>query len=227
MIDSVRNLVLSVLNKNNYGYVSPSDFNLFAKQAQLDLFEEYFSGYAKEIAKQNTRKGTTGATDESKRMMEVIDTFYTVVEDTITEPLTLPNDVYTVVRYMRNGREAERVDNSKQHLLAASLLTAPSNLYPAYVQRGNTLDLLPDNLSNVELHYIRVPRAPMWTYNTLSGGEPVFSQSVNGYQDFELPLEDEPRLALKVLQYAGVSIRELDVYNYSNAEEMQADQKKS
>lgn len=67
----------------------------------------------------------------------------------------------------------------------------------------------------------------MWTYNTLSGGEPVFSQSVNGYQDFELPLEDEPRLALKVLQYAGVSIRELDVYNYSNAEEMQADQKKS
>ena len=42
MINSVRETVLSVLNKNNYGYVSPQDFNLFAKQAQLDLFEDIF-----------------------------------------------------------------------------------------------------------------------------------------------------------------------------------------
>ena len=42
MINSVRNTVLAIINKNNYGYISPSDFNLFAKQAQLDLFDEYF-----------------------------------------------------------------------------------------------------------------------------------------------------------------------------------------
>ena len=42
MINSVRNTVLAIINKNNYGYLSPNDFNLFAKQAQLDLFDEYF-----------------------------------------------------------------------------------------------------------------------------------------------------------------------------------------
>ena len=39
MINSVRNTVLSVLNKNNYGYVSPSDFNLYAQNAQVEIFE--------------------------------------------------------------------------------------------------------------------------------------------------------------------------------------------
>ena len=45
MINSVRQTVMSILNKNNYGYISPSDFNLFAKQAQLDLFEDYIYSY--------------------------------------------------------------------------------------------------------------------------------------------------------------------------------------
>ena len=52
MINSVRNTVLSILNKNNYGYISPSDFNLFAKQAQLDIFEDYFYQYNNQINKE-------------------------------------------------------------------------------------------------------------------------------------------------------------------------------
>ena len=49
MINEVRNTVLSVLNKNNYGYISPSDFNLFAENAQMEIFEEYFKNYNKAI----------------------------------------------------------------------------------------------------------------------------------------------------------------------------------
>ena len=41
-INEVRNTVLAIANKNNYGYISPQDFNLYAKQAQLDMFEDYF-----------------------------------------------------------------------------------------------------------------------------------------------------------------------------------------
>ena len=42
MIDAVRNTVLAILNKNNYGYLSPSDFNLYAQQVKLEIFEDYF-----------------------------------------------------------------------------------------------------------------------------------------------------------------------------------------
>ena len=42
MINSIRNKVLAVANKNNYGYISPQDFNLYCLQAQMDIFEQYF-----------------------------------------------------------------------------------------------------------------------------------------------------------------------------------------
>ena len=41
-IDAVYQTVLSVLNKEQRGYVTPQEFNLFAEQAQLDIFEQYF-----------------------------------------------------------------------------------------------------------------------------------------------------------------------------------------
>ena len=55
MIDSVRKTVLSILNKNNYGYISPADFNLYAKQAQLDIFDDYFYDYNYQVNKENAR----------------------------------------------------------------------------------------------------------------------------------------------------------------------------
>ena len=75
MINSVRNTVFSVLNKNNYGYISPQDFNLFAKQAQLEIFENYFSDYNTAINKENARISGTGYADDTKGMEESIDTF--------------------------------------------------------------------------------------------------------------------------------------------------------
>ena len=42
MINDVRNTVLSIISKDNRGYITPEEFNLFANQAQLDIFEQYF-----------------------------------------------------------------------------------------------------------------------------------------------------------------------------------------
>ena len=75
MINSVRNTVLAVLNKNNYGYVSPSDFNLYAKQSQLEVFEEYFSLYNKTINQENARVSGTSYADARKAIEECIELF--------------------------------------------------------------------------------------------------------------------------------------------------------
>lgn len=42
-IDSVYKSVLTILNKENRGYVTPREFNDYARQAQLEIFEAYFS----------------------------------------------------------------------------------------------------------------------------------------------------------------------------------------
>ena len=66
MINEVYNAVLSVLNKNNYGYLSPGDFNLFAKQAQLDVFEDFFYSYNFQLSIENIRQSGTGYADINK-----------------------------------------------------------------------------------------------------------------------------------------------------------------
>ena len=41
-IDSVYQTVQALANKEQRGYITPQEFNLFANQAQQDIFEQYF-----------------------------------------------------------------------------------------------------------------------------------------------------------------------------------------
>lgn len=75
MINQVRNTVLSVLNKNNYGYISPSDFNLYAENAQMELFEEYFSNYNKAINMENARQAGSDYAEVEGPIAETLEGF--------------------------------------------------------------------------------------------------------------------------------------------------------
>jgi hypothetical protein len=80
--------------------------------------------------------------------------------------------------------------------------------------------------SGVDLQYIRYPRIPKWTWaNFTTGGDPIFYPSAADYVDFELPQSDMPALIAKILQYAGISIREGDVYQFGQATETEIAQK--
>jgi hypothetical protein len=312
MINTVRNTVLAIANKQNFGYISPADFNLYAKQAQLDLFENYFYRYNEWISKQNARISGSGYADIVKNLEEVIDTFSvegilfkgannaykmpnednndsiyylldkvlvydnkivsgslttlgsTVIEDSfanfisagvspgdvvatisddvvyyrtvinvqsatelqLSNSLTLSSPLYAI--YGNSYREAERVSHSKINLLSRSNLTAPKLNAPAYTQSELTVSLYPltiDGVGQVKSQYIRKPKDPKWTYTSLSGGEPAFNQGAQDYQDFELPVSDEPRLISKILQYVGISIRDSDVYTAGVNEEVKTIQK--
>ena len=234
MIDSVRQTVLSILNKNNYGYISPSDFNLFAKQAQLEIFDGYFKELNQVINAENARMSGTDYADLNKGVREAIDIFSrtatltqtTAGANTYFTPslATTGDDYYLLNKVLVGTREAEPVHHSKITLLNNSLLTAPSTQYPAYTLEADRITMFPETITganDVTCQYIRYPFDPQWTYSVLAGGEPVFNQSLTGYQDFEVPIDDEPRLVYRILQMAGMSIREGDVYQYANAEEAQ------
>jgi len=75
MINEVRNSVLTILNKNNYGYISPSDFNLMAGNAQMELYEEYYSNFNKTINAENMRSSGTDYANINKPMAEVLEQF--------------------------------------------------------------------------------------------------------------------------------------------------------
>lgn len=307
MINSVRNTVLSILNKNNYGYISPSDFNLFAKQAQLEIFDEYFSKYNQTINAENGRASGTEYADRSKTIEEAINVFsvskflkhnsgnkffmpsqqttnddyyminrvicYTnklasgtadgtagnrlvdstvdfttlginvgdIVSNTSTKNTTLVNGVFTTYLTVEDDIfastntyaiydadkfvEAEKVNQSKISILRNSLLTSPSLQFPAYTEEGNLMSVFPTSIQDqgaVFSQYIRYPQDPKWTYIELIGGEPSFNASAADYKDFELPIEDEPLLVTKILQYAGLSIREAAVVQAASNEEIKS-----
>lgn len=315
MINSVRNTVLSILNKNNYGYISPSDFNLFATQAQTEIYEDYFSNYNKQIVYENKRISGTDYADMIKPATEVIETFLMsdFIIPKLTAALNLTNNysypslvtvgyesymvskviVYTstlasnytdgasafnlldstadfitdgvsvgdivvntdtfqsstvatvtsavalalndnimllasnyIIYAASSYSEAEKVTNGKILMLASSLLTAPSLIYPAYTNIGSSITLYPTTIQGygaVKVDSFRYPKAPKWTYVILTGGEPVFDQSQLDYQDFEIAVGDEYKLVAKICQYCGISIRETEVAQFGIAQQAQQD----
>lgn len=317
MINEVRNTVLSVLNKNNYGYISPSDFNLYAENAQMELFEEYFSKYNKAINMENARAAGSDYAEIEGPIAETIEGFLvnnflanpastpslpssnsfsvpsvTTTGDTAYYILKLlcypnvitsggntavgsnvlisasgqfislgviPGDIVVNVNTRKTARvvaiplettltldaniflttpltylvisqavkEAEKVSVGKITMLNSSLLTQPNNMFPSYTLKGDFVNIFPktiNQLGQVEAVYFRHPLTPKWTYVTLTNGEPVFDQSQSDYQDFELPYEDNYRLVMKILQYCGMSIREIEVAQFGITQEQQNNQ---
>jgi hypothetical protein len=242
MINEVRSIVLSVLNKNNYGYISPSDFNLYAKNAQMELYDEYFSSYNKTINMENVRTSGTDYANVIMTISEVLETFmrpdFLVQVSVGTNEYYYPSltttgyNAYMIDRIecynslLPNTRlgDADKVSFGKLGMLLASNLTKPTEEYPSYTLHNNIITVYPETLNkanSVKCYYFTYPKDPNWTYSELSNGEPTFNPSLDGYQDFEMPKEDIYKLSMKILQYAGISIREVDVVQYAIGQEQQ------
>jgi len=231
MINDVRNTVLSIISKDNRGFITPFEFNLFAKQAQLEIFGQYMYNYSNAINKQNGRMHGEGYTDIPKNMAEVIDTFSVFTSATYnigTSKFNFPVDYFFLDKLVyNNSTEIEKVSHRKILNLVNSNLTAPTTKYPVYTMAEDGLLVYPTTInSNVTIQYLRYPKDPQWTYSTSPLGDPLFNPGAPTYQDFELPLDDFANLVIKILEYSGISIREQDVVAAAKAEEVQDIQQK-
>jgi len=228
MINSVRNTVLNIINKDNNGFITPEEFNSFAKQAQLELFQQYFYDFQK--AKISDLKGmeTSGYSDITKQLDQTIDFFSRntdLVYNGTDFKFDLPENFFLLNVLYYNGKEVTHVDQGKLYYLLNSNLTAPTETYPTYVMQGSQVAVYPNTITdNINIYYVRYPEDPKWTY-TVVNGSPLFNQSANDYQDFELAISDFPKLVVKICEYAGVNIREMDVVQAARAEEAYTDQK--
>ena len=232
MIDNVRNTVLSIISKDNRGYITPEEFNLFAKQAQMEIFEGYMYDYNNAVSKQNARMINDGYANVLNKLEETIDIFRPapsiLTYDALLLNYPLPDNIFFINSVIYDDTtEVEKAPYNILNLLSSNM-TAPSTIYPVYTQGANKIKIYPSTIiTDIKLDYIRVPVDPKWTWSTLSGGEPLFNQGATDYMDFELPPVDEPRLVVKILQYAGISIRETEIVQAAKTEEIQDKQEKN
>lgn len=222
MINNVRNTVMFILNKDNNGYLTPDEFNAFARQAQLEIFEELFYDYNKWLAKRNLGASYSGSSDIPKLLSEIIDKFSTPLNLTYSSgEYQLPTDVYSVTNILYNNKDVERVEKNKLPYFLYSNHTAPTVYYPAYSQSGTKITIYPSSIqTNVSMIYNRYPVDPKWTYYTDPITQaPLFDQTAPDYSDFELPEVCQNDLIIKILKYAGVSIREQEIVQVATNEE--------
>lgn len=247
MIDSVRTTVLSILNKNNYGYLPPVDFDKFAKLAQLEIFKSYFEDYNKVLYLENVKRSGSGIADMKDSILGGISLF----RDTATLSQVGANqNVYYFPSISHNGNYIP-YDNGKKiykiesiqcytgtgqsrvfralaelipfqmHATGYSNLMAPSDDFPVYFIANNKIAVVPatyNKVDSIDCTYIRTPADPKWTYTTVNGVA-VYNPSESDHQDFEVGPEDEDKLVVKILKYAGISIREDQVAGFAKIEE--------
>jgi hypothetical protein len=219
---------MSILNKDNNGYITPEEFNSFAKQAQLEIFTQYFFDFKNSKVSDYKGEYTSGYSDITKQIDQTIDYFsenVPLVYDVPSGKFLMPSGWFLLNALYYNQKQVEHADQLKIYNLLQSNLTAPNELYPAYVLQGNSITVYPLTIiSGVETYYVRYPYDPKWTY-TLVNGSPLFNQSAGDYQDFELTPSDFPKLVVKICEYAGTSIREQEVVANAKQEEMYMDQR--
>lgn len=218
---------MSIINKDNNGYITPEEFNSFAKQAQLEIFNQYFVDFKNSKLADFKGMESSGYSDVTKQMDQTIDYFsknVNLVYNSTTQTFAMPSNWFLLNALYYNQKEIEHADQLKVYKLLQSNLTAPNELYPAYVMQGDSLTVYPLTItSGVETYYVRFPYDPKWTY-TVVNGSPLFNQSANDYQDFELTDSDFPKLVVKICEYAGTSIREQEVVANAKQEEVYMDQ---
>jgi hypothetical protein len=209
------------------------EFNLYAKQAQLEIFERLFYVYSVGINKQNNRQHNAGYADIPKQVEEAIDIFSTygiLTYNNITLKYEIPADCYYLDKVLYdNTNEIEKISHSKINNVMLSGFTQPSTTYPIYTNSSNEIQVYPNVISGTGLvtaQYIRYPLDPKWTWQSFTNGVPFFDPSAVDYQDFELPLNYETDLVLKILGYAGISIGEAEVVQAAAANEMLNSQEK-
>lgn len=232
MINEIRNLTLSILNKENQGYLTPLQFNLFAHAAQVEIFQQLSYEYSKSVNRRNKFLHTSGLGDIPKRIAEVIDRFRfqsPLTYNAISLRFEIPDDTFSlgIVYLSATNVEVDIVDSSKVNGLLLSNDTYPTTRYPiGHIVEGQ-IQVYPTSINSTGsliANYIRYPATPKWTYTSISGGEPIFNQAAFGYQDFELPEEYMYSLTTKILAMAGVEMREEEIVRFAKSEETQSNQ---
>jgi hypothetical protein len=235
-VDSVYKTVLSILNKESRGFITPDEFQRIGTQVQLDVLDRHFNDYNKAVFKETRGMAVNGYGNIPEKIEEKLDPFFKQADITLTNGVgTLPTDLYKTINISITNKtiQLEKVDKRSLSYLLSSPLTKPTTSFPVYYQRATDIIVEPAltdgswTLGNLLIEYIKTPASPVWghTKNSTTGAL-TFTESTGatvipttGYVDFTLHPSDQVELILGILKYAGLVIEDPAVIQAASAEE--------
>tara|TARA_R110002073_G_scaffold205125_1_gene364814 strand:- start:1829 stop:2545 length:717 start_codon:yes stop_codon:yes gene_type:complete len=214
-VDTVYQRVLALANKEQRGYITPQEFNLFACQAQLEIVEQYFYDV-------NMFGRLHGNDTEYSDMLNLLDqkiaelTIQEVLPVSTTGVANLPRNIYRLGTVTFGGTEADMVNYNELIRLNKSTLTKPTIhekealSTPVYVKNKNTITVFPTPTSvflqtlPVAITYVGKPYCPYWGYVVVS--EKAMYNPADSVE-FVLHPSDETELVNRILGLAGITIQ--------------------
>jgi len=225
-INNVYKTILSIINKEQRGFLPPNQFNKIAKQAQLDLLDKSFYEYNRFLNNKKNKRVNSGYADIPQKIKEKIDVFYKIDTETIaSEQIVLNTDIYKIINILSSDTLLEEINPVELPYIKSSPLTNPTADFPAYypnatsVDGAITMNILPTTLTGIlTVHYIKTPTDPEWkfTYDNSTEQYEYSGSSVN----FELHPSEEVDLIIKILAYTGVIIKDPTVVKSASDSEM-------
>lgn len=221
MIDTIYKTALTIMNKENQGYLSPTEYNLIINNIQMEIFREYFEDENRDKNKENRGLANYGYSNLPFNQRQRIEQFSAIdnITPTVIGDFELPEDLYliedkgiSVVSSDENynGVVVEQVERNQINYLRKSE-AAPTSLYPVYERYGNVIRTFPTDLPELEVRYLRTPKEPKWTYFVLPNGKEMFDPSNPSFQDLELHISEFSNIVIRLLSYFGITIREEEV----------------
>ncbi len=219
-VNRVYQTVLTLLNKEQRGYLPPQDFNLLAAQSQIEIFENYFY----ELGKASATYGemTEDYASIADHVFEKLIDFELSASITPTSGVfPLPADLYRLQTIVSNNIEVMMKRHRDVGYMLRSPLTEPNAAWPNYTRVGNTITLYPNTISDILVHYIReLATTPTWVGTVVMGQVVPAPTSV----DFEIHSSEEPELVAKILAYAGLHVKAQDVQEFAISKDSQITQ---
>jgi len=225
-IDTVYQRVLNIANKEQRGYITPQEFNLFANQAQMDIFEQYFYDLNQFGRLPGNDTTYSDMVDILQEKVDIFEKFRQTVTMGSAGAATLPSSSYRLgeVYYeVSTGKfvEVEKLEQNELHHFINSPLTSPSASLPIYVKTaGNAIQIYPTSItSDVTCNYITRPATAQWAYTV------VFDQAMynsNVSVNFELHESEETELVIKILALSGIMLKDPGMYQTAAAEDQKS-----
>ena len=230
-IDTVYQKVLALANKEQRGYITPQEFNLFADKAQLDILDSYFHNIKTAHYKP---KNQTGFSDEIEMLSEKLQPFRsssTIENNGSNATLTLPTTLYRIDTISRT--EGEVVELSKKEILLTenNPLTKATINRTVYVREASdTVKLYPapagtvDNPISFEIQFFKKPTVPNWGYVVVNE-KALYSSTTS--VNFELHTSEEETLVMRILELSGIAMNRPDVQQAAMADKQMTKQEQN
>ena len=229
-VDTVYQRVLALANKEQRGYITPQEFNLFANQAQMEIFEQYFYDLNQF---RKIHGNQTDYADVDDMLQEKLQIFERSEGPTVINDPTiyvgagvggvnkiLPGYIYRVNRVEFNNVRCE-ILNTKDFndVRFGGPLTGASATRPVVNIRNNTIRCVADwseigvDISNVVptgIIYFKIPDRAQWGYVVVSE-KALYDSDPLKTTHFEVHRSEETELVYKILKFAGISMKRDDI----------------